>query len=180
MIFLTACHDDYSPKKRDFQRIELPAKEYTLLQSNCPFTFKIPTYAVIEHDSLDPKAEPCWFNIRFPVFNATLHVSYKDLKASSLQSVIEDSRTLVYKHTIKAEEINEIPFRLDSQTMGIRYELEGNTATAYQFYLTDAKQHFLRAALYFNSRSNPDSVAPVFQFLKQDAEVMIKSLKWKY
>ena len=62
--------------------------------------------------------------------------------------------------------------------MGIIYELFGNTATWYQFYLTDQKKHFIRAALYFNTQTDADSVEPVFKFLRADAEHLIQSINW--
>jgi gliding motility-associated lipoprotein GldD len=62
---------------------------------------------------------------------------------------------------------------------GLYYSLEGNTATANQFYLTDSAKHFLRGALYFNAASNADSLAIVNDFLKKDLLHLINTLKWK-
>ncbi len=178
LLGFAACQHDYTPKPRGFQHIDLPKKEYELFDVGCPFTFEFPKYGVPVPDT-DPKAEACWMNLHFPDYIATLHISYKDLTKTKLHDAIADSRTFVYKHVIKAEAIDEIPFQLDSQTGGIRYDLQGNTANHYQFYVTDRKNHFLRAALYFNAQTIPDSVEPVFEFLRADAEHLLKTLKWK-
>ncbi|MEN9510948.1 MAG: hypothetical protein RLZZ370_767, partial [Bacteroidota bacterium] len=36
-----------------------------------------------------------------------------------------------------------------------------------------------RGALYFNAKTNPDSVAPVLQFLSEDLNHMIQRFRWK-
>ena len=97
-----------------------------------------------------------------------------------LNTLINDQRTLVYKHTVKADEITEETFQYENGNSGIIYELFGNTATWYQFFITDRKNHYMRGALYFNSRTDADSVAPVFHFLKADANHLIESLRWNH
>ena len=59
------------------------------------------------------------------------------------------------------------------------YELKGNTATNLNFYISDGKSHFLRGALYFNAKTEIDSIQPVFDFLKEDILYLIKSTEWK-
>lgn len=182
VLVMSACHDDYSPKKREFQRIELPQKNFKSFASPCAFTFEIPQYAEAVPDTADKKAEPCWYNIEYPNFKATLHLSYKNFSGNKqeLTRLINDQRTLVYKHTVKADEITEETFGFENGNSGIIYELFGNTATWFQFFVTDQKNHFLRGALYFNARTDADSVAPVFEFLKADAHHLIKSLEWNH
>jgi gliding motility-associated lipoprotein GldD len=177
---MSSCHSDYAPKKREFQRIALPVKTYHPFRTNCEFSFDLPQYALAVPDTADPKAEPCWYNIEYPEFRATLHLSYKRFSGNKkeLNALINDQRTLVYKHTVKADEITEEPFRFENGNTGIIYELFGNTATWYQFFITDQQNHYLRGALYFNARTDADSVAPVFQFLKSDATHLIQTLKW--
>jgi len=46
------------------------------------------------------------------------------------------------------------------------------------FYLTDEAEHYFRGALYFNTRSNPDSLAPVIKFVKEDLGQLIATFKW--
>jgi gliding motility-associated lipoprotein GldD len=175
---LSSCQDDFSPKPRGYNRIELLPKGYHTFDSTCNFAFEIPQYAaILPYDG--PDARPCWLNIHFPYYNATLHLSYSPVQSENgLFKLIEDSRRLVYKHTIKADEIIENYIERPGKS-GIVYELTGNTATALQFYMTDSTQHFLRGSLYFNIRTNPDSVAPVLQYLTNDVEHLISSLHWK-
>jgi gliding motility-associated lipoprotein GldD len=126
-----------------------------------------------------PNAEPCWYNINYKPFNATLHLSYKPVICrDTLFKLLNDSRTMVYKHTMKADEIIENYISKPTK-YGIFYELNGNTATNAQFFVTDSTKHFLRGSLYFNTATNQDSIEPVLKFLKADVLKMIQSLEWK-
>jgi gliding motility-associated lipoprotein GldD len=62
---------------------------------------------------------------------------------------------------------------------GLIYDIEGNTASSLQFYVTDSTKHFIRGALYFNVRPNIDSVKIVLEFLKKDVLHLIQTLQWK-
>jgi gliding motility-associated lipoprotein GldD len=59
------------------------------------------------------------------------------------------------------------------------FEVEGNVATAKQFFLTDTTNHFLRGALYFDTTPNEDSLKIVNDFLHKDMLHLINTLKWK-
>jgi gliding motility-associated lipoprotein GldD len=45
--------------------------------------------------------------------------------------------------------------------------------------VTDSTKHFLRGAVYFNTATKNDSLAPVIRYLKQDAIHLIQTLRWK-
>lgn len=172
-----SCKEDYIPKPRGFQRIEFPERTYNIFNSECGFAMEIPVYANAVSD-FHPQAEKCWYNIEFPTMGATLHISYKSFKSENeLFKLTEDARTLVYKHTIKADEIYETQIS-NNVLQGMLYELSGNTATQFQFYVTDNKKHYLRGSLYFNTKTNNDSIAPVLDFLKQDIVHGLEKLKW--
>jgi gliding motility-associated lipoprotein GldD len=124
-------------------------------------------------------AEPCWFNIEFPGYNAKIHLSYKTIEGN-LPSVLEDSYTLTYNHTIKADAITETPYINEEDNIyGLLYDLKGNTATAIQFYVTDSIRHFLRGSLYFFASPNEDSLAPVIGFFREDIIHLIETLEWR-
>jgi gliding motility-associated lipoprotein GldD len=85
---------------------------------------------------------------------------------------------MVFKHVMRADQIIE-NYINTPQFHGIFYELDGSTATNAQFYVTDSTHHFLRGSLYFNSRTNQDSIAPVLAHLKKDVIHLINTLEWK-
>lgn len=149
-----------------------------MFNSGCNYICEIPVYSTAESDQY-PGAEKCWFNLKYEPFNATLHLTYKPINTKNdLFKMTEDSRTLVYKHTVKADEIYET-YISNKYLSGMLYELSGSTATNFEFYVTDSAHHYLRGALYFNVKTNNDSVAPVLDFLKFDVIKMIESIRWE-
>ncbi len=177
-FLVSSCQDTtYTPKPRGYFRIDFPHKTYKKYDSACPFTFEYPVYANVEVDD-ERNGEPCWLNVQFPKFNGTLHLSYKELK-NNLQRYTEDSRTLTNKHIVKASAIDETPIKTPNGVYGIKYDIEGNTASSVQFYVTDSVHHFLRGALYFNVQPQVDSLAPVIRFVEDDIDHIISTLNWK-
>ncbi|MFN5323683.1 MAG: gliding motility lipoprotein GldD [Bacteroidota bacterium] len=178
LALTSACSDSPTPKPKGYFRITLPEKkEYRYDGKPCPFSFSIPSYSTVAayRDSL---AQPCWKHLRFPQFNSEVFLSYKPINGD-LQKLMEDSRTLVYKHTLKAESIEETVFHRPGENFGILYDISGNAASPLQFFITDSTQHFLRGALYFNTAPQPDSLAPVIDFLRKDVIKMMETLEWE-
>ncbi len=177
---LSGCQDEnFTPKPKGYPRINLPERSYQTYDSNCPFKFRYPTYGEIIPDT-SKKSRNCWMNIKYHPLGAKLYMSYRSFdKMEKLNKYREDARTFVYKHTVKATDIDEKRIVKDS-TSGIFYELGGNTATAIQFFATDSNQHFIRGSLYFNTKPNRDSLEPAIQFLKKDVLALVNSLEWQY
>ncbi|NOZ45910.1 MAG: gliding motility lipoprotein GldD, partial [Chlorobi bacterium] len=67
----------------------------------------------------------------------------------------------------------------DDNVYGILYDIKGNAASSINFFVTDSTQHFLRGALYFNSKPNKDSLAPVVDFIRKDIVHLMETFKWK-
>lgn len=179
LCLMQGCYTNYSPKPRGYFRISLPAKEYVTYDSLCPFVLQVPKYSVMTKDE-EAGSEPCWLNLHFPHFDATLHLSYKDIsQPNELNKSIEDAYRLTYKHVVRAEDIIENTIQTNKAGSGMIYELNGQTATFYNFYITDSTRHFMRGALYFYAKPNPDSIAPALDFLKKDINFMLASMKWK-
>ena len=171
--------DTYTPKPKGYFRIDLPKKKYHLLERNCPFTFEVADYTTIKQNASTPD-KPCWFNIEYPQLNASIYLSYKPINDTSLTRYLEDSRTLAFKHTIKAIDIEQKKLSFPERNVyGLVYNIEGDAASAYQFHLTDSTTHFLRGSLYFNNIPNQDSIQPVLDFVKEDIEHIYTTFNWK-
>ncbi len=177
--FLSSCTEEASiPRPRGYFRIDFPQKEYQVYQTDCPFSFEFPQYALMSPGSAG-EAEPCWLNMNFPKQRATLHLSYKDIQNDASQ-LMEDSRNMAYKHSVKANGIEESVFEnAPEKVYGILYKINGNAASSLQFFMTDSTQHFLRGSLYFYASPNADSLQPVTEFISEDIKQLIATLKWK-
>ncbi|MGI4727370.1 MAG: gliding motility lipoprotein GldD [Janthinobacterium lividum] len=180
VLFFSCTNHDFSPKPRGFFRLNFPVKKYQPYMGGCPFTFNYPVYANIEPDK-NRNAQPCWFNLEFPDFKGTLHLSYMPVTSKKVfNELIEDAHTFAFKHTVKATGIDEATIAYPDRRMyGIYYRIDGNAASSVQFYLTDSTKNYLRGALYFNELPRQDSIKPVLDFVKKDIDVMIKSIRWK-
>jgi len=185
MMFLlfSGCDSPYPPKPKGFFRINLPEKSYREFTSDvCPFRFQYPVYADIVRDSLffDKAPEnPCWLNIDFKELGGKIHLSYKEINAeNSLEKLIEDAHKLTFKHTTKADFIDENIIENGKGASGILFAVGGNAASNAQFFLTDSLHHFIRGSLYFNSTPNEDSLAPVIRFVKEDMLLLMESFEW--
>jgi len=182
-----SCNSDYHPetKKRGYFKINFPEHQYQLFDKpGYPYSFEYPTYSVITKDStfFEEKAEnDWWLNVDLPQFSGRIYLSYKEIGArNKFDSLVNDAFTMSYKqHTYKASGIEPQPFVTPNNIDGIYFTLSGNTATANQFFLTDSTRHFLRGALYFYTTPNEDSLSVVNNFVKQDMQHLINTLKWK-
>jgi gliding motility-associated lipoprotein GldD len=173
-----SCKKEYIPKPRGYFRIEFPEKSYQLAYSQAfPYRFEIPVYSQITPDD-ERLAEPYWVNLKVPAHKAELHISYKVVR-QNLAQLTEDSRSLAYKHSIKADAINERVFvNPEKKVFGTIYLIDGNAASPLQFYLTDSTRNFLRGALYIREVPNIDSIRPVIDFLTTDVIHLIETTEW--
>ena len=184
LVLLAACNSDYTYKPRGYFKIDLPKKAYqTFDRPGYPYTFEYPVYGQVLQDTtfFDQQPEnPYWINIDFPQFSGRMHISYKRVGRNNFDSLVNDAFTLSYKqHTYKASAIEPVPFRTPNGVEGVYFTLKGNTATGNQFFMTDSVRHFLRGALYFGATPNEDSLRPVNNFLKEDLQHLINTLRWK-
>ena len=178
IFIIISCSEKYVPKPRAYFRIGFQEKTYHKIDSAAlPYRFDIPGYSKIIKDN-ERLAEPYWVNLEFPAHKAEVHISYKKIN-NNLTQLTEDSRTLAYKHTIKADAINErVYVNREKKVYGTIYMIDGNAASPLQFYLTDSTKNFLRGALYIREVPNIDSIRPVIDFLTPDIIRLIETTEW--
>jgi len=186
MCLLLACESEetVTPKPRMYPKINFPAQRYiTFHNMGCPLQFEYPSHSrIVEDSSSFEKTLPgeCWFDLRMDSLNASLHCSYLPIRnKDDLSKLINDAFDLAGKHNIKANARKESVISNVNGAGGLFFEIDGPVATPIQFFLTDSTQHFFRASLYFNAKVNPDSTAPVLQFVRKDIEKMLESFSWK-
>jgi len=179
ILFMLSCKHHGTPKPRAYYRISFPNHEYKALEKECPYSFEMPVYTSILDDNRSANIEKYWYNIYYPTLKGTVHISYKTIE-NNLQEMLEDSRKLAYKHSIKADAIGEQIFvSPEKKVFGTLFDIKGDAASSVQFYLTDSIEHFVRGSLYFNAIPNKDSLAPVVDFVKADIIHLMESFEWK-
>ena len=173
-----------TPKPRAYPRIYYPQRGYVQAETgDCPYRFERPVYSRMEWDStfFDEKApNPCWFDLTFPDFNAKVHFSYFDVKdKNDLFRHINDAFKMAGKHSSKANYIDERILNKPGEVYGRIFEIDGPAASPLQLYLTDSTSHFLRGALYVRAKIHPDSLAPIYDFIKEDIAHVLNTFSWK-
>jgi len=178
-LFFVSCSGggNYIPKPRGFFKTDFPEKGYVKLTDNlCPYSFEYPTYAAVKNHSDE---YPCYKNIDFEKYKATLHLTYQPIE-NNLRMFSEQSISLVNEHMVKATAIEDtLMIDDDRQMYTMFYDLKGNVASYLQFYATDSSDHFIRGALYFNAIPNYDSIAPTLHFIRQDIIHMLSTFEWR-
>ena len=164
---------DFYPKPMGLMRLDFPDREYVDYSSECEYGFEIPSYF-----NVVDKPGSCNKDIVIERFNASLFLTYIPVD-TNLNMNIEYSRKLVYDHSIKADDIQEAVVKNhDLNSYGVKYNIVGNAASPYQFYMTDSTNHFLRGALYFNVAPNYDSLKPSLEYIITDIDHLIESVNW--
>ena len=187
IVLFTACKDDdiLIPKPRIYPKVVYPEKVYAPFENAaCPFEMQIPDYFEFIKDDKqtgNEKKFKCWFDLYCQELNTYLHFSYVNFNTrSEFDGLVSDVFEMVDKHNIKASYRDEVRInKPDAKVHGLIFDIDGPVATPVQFYMTDSTQHFIRGSLYFKSKVNRDSIAPVYDFFKQDINELIGSFEWK-
>ncbi|MDX1350019.1 MAG: gliding motility lipoprotein GldD [Putridiphycobacter sp.] len=173
MLFACEQSEEVYPKPLSAMKIDFPEKNFDKTVTKCSYSFLTSTYTEI-----DSSRDMCNLNLNYTALNATLFLTYIPID-TGLQFHIETARKMVYDHSIKADAIEEKTILNPKQNVfGTAYKLIGNSASNYQFYVTDSIQHFLRGALYFNCPPNYDSLKPSIEFLLPDVDTLVNTLQW--
>ena len=187
-IVLTACGRSGVPKPFGYFYIAipdtayLPLSEYTMPDGSRPcagfpydFALSRNAQVVLRKDS----GEHYWINIHYPTLNADIHCSYKPV-TGNLRQLTDDAMGFVYKHVSQASAIPEKAYENpDKRVYGVLFNLQGNTASSAQFFVTDSTRHFFRASIYCNCKPNADSLAPIYNYLQEDVIRMVETMEWR-
>ncbi|MBW7867158.1 MAG: gliding motility lipoprotein GldD [Brumimicrobium sp.] len=176
LSIMTACtqQQTFIPKPPTYLELQFPERTYSIYQDNCGYSFSKPSYFTIK----EANNSPCNRDIDFGMLNGVLFLSRMDMD-TSLSAYINYALGKIDEHKIKATAIYDSTFiRKEDKVYGTFFELQGNVASPFQFYLTDSTSRFVSGVVYFNTRPNYDSIKPVLNFVKKDLYEFMNTLKW--
>lgn len=180
VVFSMACGNSvFLPKPKGYNRIELPPHEYVALPDTFPYTFEYSKHAqVMKHNSW--LTERYWIDIQYQEMNANIQITYKPVnnKNELVEEYMKDSYKLTSQHNVKAYSIDEKIIELPGGLYASFTELEGEVPSQLQFHVSDSARHFLRGALYFETATANDSLAPVIKYIKKDVLHILMTLDW--
>ena len=196
VVVLVSCTKTNTPKPYGYYRITVPDTAYIQFEdyslspfhtasadrknfqlSSYPYTFALSQNAIVK-PRLDAE-EPYWINLFYPALDATIHCSYKPVN-HNLRELTNDALEFVYRNASFANAIPEQEYtHPEANVYGVLFDLEGNTASSCQFFITDSTTHFFRASVYCNCPPNADSLAPVYEYLRTDVLKMVETFEWR-
>jgi gliding motility-associated lipoprotein GldD len=175
LLFSCSRNDNPIPKPPTYLRLDLPNFEYVQFEDDCPYTFETSSLFKVK----PVENQGCHKDIDLGPLNGVIHFSYIPM-SETLSKYVNFANDKVDEHKIKATSILDSQFiNPETRVFGTFFELKGDVASPFQFYLTDSTSHFVSAVVYFNSSPNYDSLKPSLDHLKKDLYQMINTFHWQ-
>ncbi|QTD36668.1 gliding motility lipoprotein GldD [Polaribacter batillariae] len=172
IFIFVSCKEDVLPKPKAYLSLNYPAKTYQKLSLKRPYSFEVPKSTSIINEPNN------WLTIKYPNLKASLDITYRPVK-NNIKELLTEAEKLVFKHTVKAEEIITKDFvNPEKRVFGSLYEITGNAASQIQFHVTDSTNNFIKGALYFYAKPNYDSILPAVAYIKEDVLRLVETLEW--
>ena len=173
LVVFLSCKSETIPKPKAFLSLQYKEASYKSLQLQRPYSFEVSRNAVVKDE---PKN---WLKIHYPMLDASIDITYRQLDKNVRELLVESER-LVFKHTVKAEQIASNDYsNAAKKVFGTLHEITGNAASQIQFHITDSTKHFIKGALYFNTKPNFDSILPAVEYIKKDILRLMETFEWR-
>lgn len=179
LFIFTSCEEEsYVPKPPSNLRLDLPDHAYQLHEDDCPYSLETPEIYTVKPVN-DAEGPTCHKDIDLGPLNGSVHLSYIEM-TDPLSAYVNFVNDKVDEHKVMASAINDWKILVPENNVYCTFfELQGNVASPFQFYMTDSTDRFVSGVVYFNSVPNYDSLKPSLDYLKVDLEHMINTFKWK-
>jgi gliding motility-associated lipoprotein GldD len=179
-VLLTACggNELLIPKPPTYLRLDLPEHTYKLYSDACPYEFEVASIFKVK-PVYSESGLTCHKDIELGPLNGVIHFSYIPM-VNPLGDYVNFAIDKVDEHKIKATAIeDELIIRPKDKVYGTFFELQGDVASPFQFYLTDSVSRFVSGVVYLNVSPKYDSLKPSLDYLKQDLQHFMQTFKWK-
>ncbi len=180
LVFMfVGCKEEANiPKPPTYLRLELPDHAYKVYRDDCPYSFDIADLYKVNQAPVDQEGNACHKRIELGTLNGTAYLRYWKI-TKPLAFYINNANDEIDRHKLKATNIiDKQIIRPEDNVYGTFFELQGNVATPYQFYLTDSVENFIYCEVLFNSTPNYDSLVPTLDYLEQDLMRLVETLEW--
>ena len=180
-IVLFGCENYFLPKQSAYLRLDYPKPEYKLIDDkDFPFFFEANT-RLSEISDIDINLRSIDFIINYNQLNAQINFQYKNVNSNEkLNAYILDLKMTIETHSTMANSVKIKDYSLKEKNIfGRIFDLSGNVASPYQFYLTDSINNIISGLVYFNIKPNYDSILPAINYIENDIIHLIESFDWK-
>ena len=180
-IVLFGCENYFLPKQSAYLRLDYPKPEYKLINDkDFPFFFEANT-RLSEISDIDINLRSIDFIINYNQLNAQINFQYKNVNSNEkLNAYILDLKMTIETHSTMANSVKIKDYSLKEKNIfGRIFDLSGDVASPYQFYLTDSTNNIISGLVYFNIKPNYDSILPAINYIENDIIHLIESFDWK-
>ena len=180
-IFILGCDNYWMPKQSAFLRLDYSNPQYEQINNN-EFPFLFETNNILSNISdINISNESIDFILKYDELNAQVNFQYKNIDSKeTLDTYILDLKKTIETHSIMANTVRIRDYVLEENDIyGRIFDLSGNVASPYQFYLTDNKNSIISGFVYFNIKPNYDSILPAINYIENDIINLIESFSWK-
>jgi len=180
-IFILGCDNYLMPKQSAFLRLDYSNPQYEQINNN-EFPFLFETNNILSNISdINISNESIDFILKYDELNAQVNFQYKNIDSKeTLDTYILDLKKTIETHSIMANTVRIRDYVLEENDIyGRIFDLSGNVASPYQFYLTDNKNSIISGFVYFNIKPNYDSILPAINYIENDMINLIESFSWK-
>ncbi|MES2589228.1 MAG: hypothetical protein V4622_09615 [Bacteroidota bacterium] len=179
-ILTFSCGEEIAiPKPPTYLRLDLPKHEYVKFkEKNCSYQFEISKMFKIR-EVTNELGLTCHKDIDLGALNGIIHFSFIPME-KPLGDYIDFAIDKVDEHKIKASAIEDsLIINKKNRVYGTFFELQGDVASPFQFYLTDSVSKFVSGVVYLNKTPKYDSLKPSLQYLKVDLLQLINTFSWE-
>ena len=180
-IFILGCDNYLMPKQFAFLRLDYSNPQYEQINNN-EFPFLFETNNILSNISdINISNESIDFILKYDELNAQVNFQYKNIDSKEiLDTYILDLKKTIETHSIMANTVRIRDYVLEENDIyGRIFDLSGNVASPYQFYLTDNENNVISGFVYFNIKPNYDSILPGINYIENDIINLIESFSWK-
>jgi gliding motility-associated lipoprotein GldD len=178
VLFVSCGNETLVPKPPTHLMVDLPAHSYQKFSDSVHYSFEISNLwsqrvKIKERDSL--------VIYLGKEIDGDLHFQYEKIdSANPLSSHINKTFAKIDFHKVRAKQLKDTIFIFSNKKVfGGLYEFIGNSATNFQFYLTDSSTNFIRSELLIRKKPNYDSLQPTLNYIKTDLLHLINTFEWK-
>ena len=169
--------DTTMPRPRAMMRIDRIDSTYTHVDI-LPLGLLVNNSAVAKESTDSTTGDGSrWLNISYPHYRSTVYCSFVPVSRGNLAQHLDNRRKRI---SLNAEG-REMRSAVFEDSLG-RYTAEvffagADVPTPLQFITTDSTSFIFTGALYVDGRNNPDSIAPVVDYITDDVMTMLQNLK---
>jgi gliding motility-associated lipoprotein GldD len=179
LLLLLACGEEtLVPKPPTHLTIDLPNHAYKKFLDSMHYSFDISKLWTLRANLQEKDSLILYLGKEI---DGDLHFQYARIDtANPLSSHINKTFAKIDFHKVRAKQLKDTTFIFrEKKVYGGFYEFIGNSATNFQFYLTDSTDNFVRTELLIRRKPNYDSLQPTLNYIKADLIHLINTFKWE-